>query len=599
MLSITARLTLLVSALSAVVLVPLCVVIATMVEATLRREGERLAELEARAARSRAVSRWDEDLLVEFGPPPPLAEQLRDDGEAWAIGRAFEDPWFRASGFPETLTGHIAPEPRVVTQDGRSYRVLSVALFPVEEGATSLPDSIAAMALGRDGDRAVLRVTTEWVEPGDVEYEIVSVDGRRLYVTEVTKTASGELEDAETRPIELPSSVPPEFIEQRLGGLRGCSCDRVTWKGQYGQLLLVWNGEDSDGNACARAVNRLGEEYAVREDGAVGEPVAKTQLFATIASPMDDEQREAARARFVVAGAGVVAWLALSLVGWLVARVSMRPIRQIVTRVDAIGDRLEQRIPVGEARDEVAEIQGRVNSMLDRIEEGVHRERRFLSDASHELRSPLARMRGELDLATGRERPAEELATVVERCARYVQSMQLTVESLLTLARIDAGRRVVRREPFDLTSTAMQVVHGFPRDAASRVAFHVEQGTGPCVVDADEALVKICIRNLLDNALRYSPAQSPVTLRIAQNGTSTVLDIVDRGAGIPHDLEKRVFDRFMRGDASRTHKEGGTGIGLSIVRAICDASEIAIELDSSERGETTARLRIPSKRGSA
>ncbi len=258
---------------------------------------------------------------------------------------------------------------------------------------------------------------------------------------------------------------------------------------------------------------------------------------------------------------------------WLADR-AIRPVADIIDEAEAIGaGTLRQRIGAYSDTREYERLVQVLNTMLDRIQAGFESQRRFTSDASHELRSPLTAMRGELELALRRERPAGEYRAVLESAHEEVVRMGRIVEGLLTLARSDAGAMEPRLVRLELGELARQAAGRVRPDGSARgIAIEVE-APGQVTGTWDPDLVGQLVWNLVDNAVRASPDGATVRVGVSRNGADAVLSVEDSGPGVPERSEERVFERFWRADASRTPGAAreGTGLGLAIVRVIAEA----------------------------
>jgi heavy metal sensor kinase len=268
--------------------------------------------------------------------------------------------------------------------------------------------------------------------------------------------------------------------------------------------------------------------------------------------------------------AGPAALLATAVGGWWLARRSLRPVEHMTSTAAAIEvGRLAERVPEPRARDELAHLARTLNTMLDRIERGVAEQRRLVADASHELRSPLAAMRAELDVSLRTDELSPDARAVLESTREEVDALSRTVDDLLTLAAVDDALEL-RRERSDLASLAARVGGALQPLALAR-GVTIEQAGPAAPVHADHARLAHAIRNVVENAIKFSPAGGTVRLTTGVDGATARLVIEDEGPGIPPELRERVFDRFYRVDASRTRATGGSGLGLAITREIVEA----------------------------
>ena len=288
--------------------------------------------------------------------------------------------------------------------------------------------------------------------------------------------------------------------------------------------------------------------------------------------------------------------------GWFLAKRSFAPVTAMATRAAEIGaTTLHERLPVV-ADDELGALARVLNDLLDRLERSFAQQRRFMADASHELRTPAAAIRAEADVTLARaQRPEAEYResmTVVQDAARRLGRI---VDDIFLLARADAGHLVMRPAAVDLDEVVLGAVRAVQPIASQRrvrielldvVAAHI---TG----DAD--LLGRVMLNLLDNAVKHAPADTAVEVRMsAPNGAYSV-SVVDGGPGIPADATDRVFERFFRVDTARARAESsatsGAGLGLAIARRIAEMHQGTVELVSTRPGRTEFRVQLPASTG--
>jgi signal transduction histidine kinase len=270
----------------------------------------------------------------------------------------------------------------------------------------------------------------------------------------------------------------------------------------------------------------------------------------------------------------------------LVAR-SMRSVDAIRSRVaDISTSDLGERVPVPESRDEIAALAETMNEMLARIEAGHTAQQRFVGDASHELRSPLATIISALEVAVAHpELLDEELAagTLIPEAQR----MQALVDDLLLLARADERGLVIRREDVDLDDLAAGEAQRLRRETS--LAVHTEL-TPTRLVGDTRALSRV-LRNLLENAALH--AASRIDVAVASGGGDATVSVTDDGPGIPAVDRERVFDRFVRLDPDRSRSGGGAGLGLAIVREIVAAHRGSVTVDERPGGGTRMTIQLP------
>jgi signal transduction histidine kinase len=280
---------------------------------------------------------------------------------------------------------------------------------------------------------------------------------------------------------------------------------------------------------------------------------------------------------------------------------ALRPIAQVTRTASEIGGAdLSRRLDmVGD--DELAEMAGTFNGMLGRLEgafvdlgtanqrlgNALDAQRRFTADASHELRTPLTRLRLAADV--GKDPLADEakLREALAVAQRASGSMARLVDQLLTLARVDAGQLPVRAERFDLRIGVAEALDGI--SGSDRVQAHFPDRA--LIVQADPDHLRRIVTNLIENAMRHTPAPGRVALNVADRGSTIAIEVHDEGEGIPPEHLARVFDRFHRVDVSRTG--GGSGLGLAICRDLVHANGGQIRLESRLGQGTQATVTLP------
>jgi two-component system OmpR family sensor kinase len=259
---------------------------------------------------------------------------------------------------------------------------------------------------------------------------------------------------------------------------------------------------------------------------------------------------------------------------------------------------LAERVPVADARDEVGQVGTALNRMLDHVD-GALRERhaaeqrlrRFVADASHELRTPLAAIRGYAELSRRSRQPVpDEVSHVLRRVESEAQRMTALVEDLLVLARLDSGRPLAR-ERVDLTRLVVDAVSD-AHAAGLKHRWQLEVPEEPVFVSGDPIRLTQVVSNLLANARTHTPEGTTVTVGVAVHGDNARLTVTDDGPGIDKELVPHIFERFTRGDDSRSPKQRSTGLGLAIVLAIVTAHHGTIEVDSAP-GRTAFTIRLP------
>jgi signal transduction histidine kinase len=276
---------------------------------------------------------------------------------------------------------------------------------------------------------------------------------------------------------------------------------------------------------------------------------------------------------------------------WLVVGRSLRPVDQIRGAVTAITSAdLSQRVPEPGTDDEISRLARTMNDMLARLDEAAARQRRFVADASHELRSPLTAIRTglEVGLAHPDRAPWPQIAG---RAVRQSQRLEQLIAQLLVLAKADARQPAARRQPVDLAVLLADLGAATP---APGISIELSIPTGTTTAGNPEDLSRM-FRNLLDNAVRYARHRVLVTAAAGPDGV--VVQIADDGPGIPAEERERVFGRFVRLDASREQASGSAGLGLAIAREIATAHGATIVLTEAPGGGTRAVVSMGGTKG--
>jgi two-component system, OmpR family, sensor kinase len=272
--------------------------------------------------------------------------------------------------------------------------------------------------------------------------------------------------------------------------------------------------------------------------------------------------------------------------GYILARKSLSPIvsmSQQASRIDATN--LLDRLAVANERDELGLLAKSFNELLDRLARSIDQQRRFMADASHELRTPIAILRGEADVALSRrDRPSGEYRESLQILRDEARRLSQIVENLFTLARADAGNYSLNTSRFYLEELLAECVRAVRSLAASKNVHIDFNSEVDLQVEADEALIRRMVLNLIDNAIKFTPPGGNVTLKVRREDARYLIVVEDTGEGIPTEMQSRIFERFFRADKARTRQNddgGGAGLGLAISRWIAEAHHGALKLSSS------------------
>jgi heavy metal sensor kinase len=281
--------------------------------------------------------------------------------------------------------------------------------------------------------------------------------------------------------------------------------------------------------------------------------------------------------------------------GYMLVRRSLKPVEDIRATAEQITfGNLSNRLPVVATGDPLEHLSVTLNQMLERLDDAYQQVSRFSADASHELRTPLTIMRGELESIVQRESGLpvslrERIGSVLEEAER----LSHIAESLFTIGRLDAGEGRAKPIVFYLVDLVKMTADQMLLLAEEKNVEIFVEALRPVKISGDEARLKQVVVNLLDNAIKYTPNGGNIRIAITEAHHKAVLSITDNGIGIPEESLPHVFERFYRADKVRSREHGGAGLGLAIVRSICQAHGGTVEIESTENKGTTCRVILP------
>jgi heavy metal sensor kinase len=284
--------------------------------------------------------------------------------------------------------------------------------------------------------------------------------------------------------------------------------------------------------------------------------------------------------------------------GYFLARRALAPVGQITRTADEItADRLNRRVEVPNPRDEMGALAGTLNRMIGRLERSFAEMQRFTADAAHELRTPLAVLRNEVEVALRAPRSPEEYGRVLENLLEEINRLSHVAEQLLFLSRQDAGLYPAAHDEV-MADEMLQEVVGNMRLVAEEKGVALDlKANDPCRLVTDSRQLRRVLYNLLDNAIKYTGPTGRVTVSGTRTAGLWSVTISDTGVGIPSEHLPHVFERFYRVDAARSGNGSGAGLGLAISRSIMTALGGTIRLDSNFGQGTVVRVELPANRG--
>jgi len=361
-------------------------------------------------------------------------------------------------------------------------------------------------------------------------------------------------------------------------------------------LAPLFRRAGAEGEAFATLDGPLGRERAY----AVAITMPGRREIVAVIQGLESERAMLRSLRYSVYWSMPIGLLVAFLGGTFLAGRALRPVGDMADQAGRIQARtLHERLPVSNPDDELGHLSTEFNRLLDRLETAFEQQRRFMAEASHELRTPIAVIRGEADLTLSREnRGRAEYREALSVIGAESRRMTRVVEDLFLLARADAGQLRLTVTGFDLGALAASTVRSAQSMAAARSIVLTARVEGETPVRADEALIARVIRNLIDNAIKYGRQGGAVEVEVSAPAGEPAVAVRDDGPGISPEVQRRIFDRFYRGPESRTADAagdgGGAGLGLAIAKGIAEAHGGTLTLHHSGPEGTEFRLTLPS-----
>jgi two-component system, OmpR family, heavy metal sensor histidine kinase CusS len=317
-------------------------------------------------------------------------------------------------------------------------------------------------------------------------------------------------------------------------------------------------------------------------------------LVAQVAATLAPVDHELAELLAVLLLTGPLALAGALGGGYLLARKALAPVDRMAAAADQItATRLDRRLEVPDPDDELGRLARTLNGMIARLERSFEEVRRFTADAAHELRTPLAVLRNAAEVALRADRDPEHYRRVLEDQLEEIGRLTRLAERLLFLCRTDAGLAGAAHRPVRLEDVVREAADHMQAVAAERGLALAVEGLAPCSVRGDEGQLRRLLFNVLDNAIKYTPAGGSIAVRSGPVDGKARVVVADTGVGIPAEYLPRVFDRFFRLDAARGMEPEGAGLGLAISRAIAEAHGGTIAVESTHGRGTSVTLLLP------
>lgn len=329
-------------------------------------------------------------------------------------------------------------------------------------------------------------------------------------------------------------------------------------------------------------------------------PPAGTRYIIVASQPLRPVEDELDSLREILYFATPVVLLLAGFGGWFLARQGLAPVTAMARSARQIGaGSLDQQLPVVNPRDELGQLATTFNDLLGRLNAAFEEQRRFMADASHELRNPLSVMSTAAGVTLKKEhRAEEEYREALQIVAEQTRRLSRIVNDMFMLARADSGQYPLRKRPLYLNDLLEEVARAGMVLAGDRSASVELANVSEAVFHGDEDLLRQMLLNLVDNAVKFTPDHGTVTLGLERREHEYVLSVADTGPGIPAEARRHIFERFYRADKTRSRSEdGGAGLGLAIAKWIARAHDGDIELGNSGETGTKLVVRLPFTNG--
>jgi len=349
-----------------------------------------------------------------------------------------------------------------------------------------------------------------------------------------------------------------------------------------------------------------GETVIETTEWQAGEPIRLLTIPIRVSSgyPYAVQVGTSLRPTYAFLRSARLAWLVMSIVllaavtatGAVLTRNALRPVSNALEMARQIGEAIGgRRLPDPRTDDEIGRLVATLNAMLERLERSMDVHRRFTADAAHELRTPLSRLRSEIEIALRRPRSTAEYLQVLQSSLEETVRLTALVDALLTLARLDSDAPATRCETaYAETADALATACERLQDEASRRRVQVAREPSPSLaVRIPPDLLSLLVGNLLQNAIKFSQEGGRVVVGVAEAPGEAVVSITDNGPGVPPEQRPKIFDRFYRGEAARSGDIPGVGLGLSICRVIAERYHGRIEMTPNPAGGSIFSARLP------
>jgi len=335
----------------------------------------------------------------------------------------------------------------------------------------------------------------------------------------------------------------------------------------------------------------LREELEPRLDPALENALGGRKVTVVVARGTEEIDAEMSKFRWLLWSSALTAMVLASFAGAVAVRRGLAPVENLGARIDAIdARRLDERLPTEGIPEELGSAVVKLNELLARLQASFQRERRFGADASHELRTPLAGIRSILEVARARDRPAADYRAAIDEALAVTRQLSALVESLLTLARLDARQERPVREPVVLEELVRECYSACAERSRQR-GLRFENRVPPDEgISSDRERLRIVIQNLVSNAIDYTAERGTVIVE-SDPGRGVLLEVRDSGPAIPEGALDEIFDRFYRLDPSRSSTGEHWGIGLALAREMAETLHLTLSARNEAGGWVAFELR--------
>ncbi|MFA6570290.1 MAG: HAMP domain-containing sensor histidine kinase [Bacteroidota bacterium] len=311
-----------------------------------------------------------------------------------------------------------------------------------------------------------------------------------------------------------------------------------------------------------------------------------------VITSMDRHYESLAQLRYILLIISSVALIVFGIIGFFLAKRALAPVSNITKTAASISsESLDKRVPIGKSQDELSNLAATFNDMISRLDNTFQSHQRFIADASHDFRTPLTVIQVELEMLLSKKILDENSVVIVENCLKEIQRLSKLSDNLLILARSDAKYLVLNKKKFRLDELIMECVSQLNLIAQAKNITFRFLSTEPTEIVADRELLARVFTNVIDNALKYSFENEVVRITIDQSLNNAIVEVQNKGNPIPSELLPVIFNRFHRGEKSRT--SSGFGLGLSIVKALVESHKGIVAIESNKENGTTVRISLP------